>query len=99
MSKKSSRARVKLNSAVEEEPEEDSIEVRQKFNLEPYVEVPPNAQHRTFNENDILGAYDRDDKGNLIKLSNELGHHDKNNQLTNQKGYLLNRVTLDVIEN
>ena len=99
MSKKSSKSRVKLNSAVEEEPEEEEVNVWQKFNLEPFVEVPPNAQHRTFNENDILGALDRDEKGNLIKLSNEQGHHDKNNQLTNQKGYLLNRVTNDVIEN
>jgi hypothetical protein len=84
---------------VEEEPEEDDTNAWGKFNFEPFGEVPPNAQHRTFNENDILGALDRDEKGNLIKLSNEKGHHDKNNHLTNQKGYLLNNVTLDVTEN
>jgi hypothetical protein len=28
--------------------------------------VPPNADMRNFNENDILGQLDRDDKGNPI---------------------------------
>jgi hypothetical protein len=30
------------------------------------LDVPPSAQLRTFNENDVLGDLDRDDKGNLV---------------------------------
>ena len=32
------------------------------------IDVPPNADLRTFNENDILGDFDRDDKGNVVVL-------------------------------
>ena len=30
------------------------------------LDVPPSAQLRTFNEHDVLGDLDRDDKGNLV---------------------------------
>lgn len=33
---------------------------------ESLVDIPPNAELRTFNENDVLGDLDRDEKGNLI---------------------------------
>ena len=33
---------------------------------EPVIQVPPVADKRNFNENDILGDLDRDDKGRLI---------------------------------
>jgi hypothetical protein len=45
----------------------------------------PNAELRTFNENDILGDFDRDDKGNIILL----GTKDKKKNLVNEKGYLV----------
>lgn len=32
------------------------------------VEMPPNADNRTFNVNDILGELDRDDRGNIVVL-------------------------------
>jgi hypothetical protein len=35
---------------------------------DPEIMVPPNADKRTFNENDILGDLDRDEKGNIIVL-------------------------------
>ena len=35
------------------------------------VDVPPNAELRTFNENDILGDLERDEKGNIIVLTND----------------------------
>jgi hypothetical protein len=34
------------------------------------IDVPPNAELRTFNENDILGDLDRDEKGNVVVLEN-----------------------------
>lgn len=34
------------------------------------MEYPPNPESRNFNENDILGDLDRDDRGNLILLEN-----------------------------
>ena len=33
------------------------------------IDVPPNAELRTFNENDILGEFDRDEKGSVVVLS------------------------------
>ncbi len=39
-----------------------------KETKEPRVQVPPEANKRTFNENDILGEFDRDEKGNIILL-------------------------------
>lgn len=32
------------------------------------IDIPPDAALRTFNENDILGDFDRDDKGNVVVL-------------------------------
>ena len=32
------------------------------------VQVPPDSSLRNFNENDILGDFDRDEKGNVIVL-------------------------------
>ena len=34
------------------------------------MEAPPKEDSRKFNENDILGEFDRDQKGNLIPVSN-----------------------------
>lgn len=42
----------------------------QDFSKKPQgqIDIPPNSEFRTFNENDVLGDLDRDDKGNLIVL-------------------------------
>jgi len=40
---------------------------------DPIIEVPPNWQHRLFNENDILGDLDRDEKGNVVVLTDANG--------------------------
>lgn len=37
------------------------------------VDFPPKAENRNFNENDILGDLDRDERGNLILLENKQG--------------------------
>ena len=37
------------------------------------VDMPPNADNRTFNVNDILGELDRDDRGNIIVLQDSQG--------------------------
>jgi len=37
-----------------------------KKDLKGQTDIPPNSDMRTFNENDVLGDLDRDDKGNLI---------------------------------
>jgi len=36
------------------------------FNKGEVIEVPPNAESRRFNECDIIGNLDRDEKGNVI---------------------------------
>lgn len=42
------------------------------------ITIPPNAQLRTFNEHDVLGDLDRDDKGNVVVLEDKNGRkHDK----------------------
>ena len=64
------------------------------------VEMPPNADNRTFNVNDILGELNRDDRGNIIVLEDEQGYNvDKTGQLTNIRGYLTNPLTGEILEN
>lgn len=58
-----------------------------------------NPDMRKFNVNDILGDFDRDEKGNLIILQNKKGMLvDKDGKMVNQKGYLVNEKTGDVVE-
>jgi hypothetical protein len=58
-----------------------------------------NPDLRKFNVNDILGDFDRDDKGNLVMLQNKDGLYvDKNGTSVNEKGYLIDTNTGDVVE-
>ncbi len=58
-----------------------------------------NPEMRKFNVNDILGEFDRDDRGNLIMLQNKEGLFvDKNGASVNEKGYLIDAKTGDVVE-
>jgi len=46
--------------------------------LKATITIPPNSRLRDFNENDILGDFDRDEKGNVIVLQDKNGQfHDK----------------------
>ena len=64
------------------------------------ITIPPNANLRTFNEHDVLGDLDRDDKGNVVVLEDKNGRkHDKQRKPVNQRGYLTDPKTQDVIEN
>jgi hypothetical protein len=63
------------------------------------VQVPPEYEKRTFNENDIIGDFDSDEKGNIMLLQNKEGKYiDKLGRIVNEKGYLINPETGDVIE-
>ncbi len=54
---------------------------------------------RRFNVNDILGDLDRDERGNLVMLQNKEGVAvDKQGQVVNEKGYLIDQKTGDVVE-
>jgi hypothetical protein len=71
-----------------------------EFNGDKVIDVPPRADLRTFNENDILGELDRDEKGNVVVLKDETGLlKDKDGNPTNQRGYLLDPRTGAVVEN
>lgn len=64
------------------------------------MEIPPNADHRTFNVNDILGELDRDERGNIIVLQDSQGNNcDKTGHSTNIRGYLQDPKTGDILEN
>ena len=78
-----------------------SQELIQDFNKPAHpVEMPPNADHRTFNVNDILGELDRDDRGNIIVLQDSQGNNiDKTGHQTNIRGYLQDPTTGDILEN
>jgi len=61
------------------------------------IDVPPKAH--TFNEHDILGDLDRDDKGNVVVIKDSQGtYRDKRGNLTNCRGYLLDKKSYAVIE-
>jgi len=77
-----------------------SQELIQDFNKPSHpVEMPPNADNRTFNVNDILGELDRDDRGNIIVLQDSQGNNcDKTGLKTNIRGYLENSQG-DILEN
>ena len=65
-----------------------------------FVQCPPNAESRLFNEHDVLGDVDRDEKANVIVLEDRDGQkHDKSGEPTNQRGFLINPHSGDVIEN
>ena len=56
------------------------------------VEVPPTATSRRFNECDILGRFDRDEKGNVIVEPDANGNFkDKDGKPTNERGYLVDK--------
>lgn len=40
-----------------------------QFNQQKAIDVPPRADLRTFNVNDILGDLDRDNRGNVVVAS------------------------------
>lgn len=59
-----------------------------------------NPDKRRFNVNDILGEFDRDEKGNLVILQeNKTGNLiDKEGNRVNEKGYRIDASTGDVVE-
>jgi len=64
------------------------------------VQVPPDHERRNFNIQDILGDFDCDEKGNIIVLQDEEGNiQDKTGRPTNERGYLRDPATGDIIEN
>lgn len=64
------------------------------------ISIPPNAGLRTFNEHDVLGDLDRDEKGNVVVLEDKNGRkHDKQRKPVNPRGYLVDPKNNDVIEN
>lgn len=66
---------------------------------DPIVQVPPNAGQRSFNENDILGDFDFDDKGHIVLLQDGEGHYiDKKGRRVNERGYLIDPVTGNIVE-
>lgn len=94
----------------EKKPEEEDEALEQEivmsqepleaFNKKHPVQVPPNADDRTFNVNDILGDLDRDDRGNIIVLQDAQGNNtDKAGNPTNMRGYLTDPKTGDILEN
>jgi hypothetical protein len=66
------------------------------------LECPPTAESRMFNECDIIGDLRRDEKGNVIPGDDgqETGRfRDLKDNETNQRGYLIDPETGDVINN
>ncbi len=53
---------------------------------------------RTFNEHDVLGDLDRDDKGNLVTLERNGRYEDKKGERINQRGYLIDPQTGSVVD-
>ena len=74
------------------EPDSDDDEEQRIRNMR-------DPEKRRFNVNDVLGEVDRDDKGNLVILQNKTGSLiDKDGNRVNEKGYLIDEKTGDVLE-
>lgn len=64
------------------------------------LEVPPTAESRRFNECDVIGNLERDEKGNVIpQEAGDNEFKDKDGFLTNNRGYLIDPKTGHVINN
>jgi len=64
------------------------------------IECPPTAQSRRFNECDVIGRLDRDEKGNVISAQDQNGdYRDKDGRLTNERGYLIDEKTGNIVNN
>ena len=62
--------------------------------------MPPTFESRRFNECDVIGNFERDDKGNVVVEPNAQGKvKDKDGKPTNERGYLIDSATGDVINN
>jgi len=71
--------------------------VKMDFSKGRAIDVPPKAH--TFNEHDILGDLDRDEKGKVVVIKDSQGtFRDKRGNLTNQKGYLLDKKTYAIVD-
>jgi hypothetical protein len=68
--------------------------------LERIIEVPPTSHSRRFNECDIIGNLDRDDKANVVSQQDKDGKNvDKDGADTNERGYLVDPESGNVINN
>jgi hypothetical protein len=64
------------------------------------IDLPPRADLRTFNENDILGEVMRDEKGNVVVQKDSTGAcKDKDGNPVNDKGYLIEPESGAILEN
>ncbi|CDW77580.1 UNKNOWN [Stylonychia lemnae] len=80
-----------IPSEMGEPDSDDDNEVRIKNITHP--------EKKRFNVNDILGQFDQDDKGNPVILQDSDGEYvDKDGSRVNQKGYLIDEKTGDVVE-
>jgi hypothetical protein len=63
----------------------------------------PNFDYRCFNEIDIVGDLDRDDRGNVLLFLDERTQKsvyiDAKNNPINAYGYLIDKATGDIINN
>ena len=83
---------MKEHSAEEKgEPDSDDDDDKRLANMR-------DPDKRRFNVNDILGDFDRDDKGNLLILQeNKTGNLiDKEGNRVNEKGYLIDEKTGEI---
>jgi hypothetical protein len=63
------------------------------------IEEMRNPENRKFNVNDILGEFDRDERGHPLILQDKKGELiDKEGNRVNEKGYLVDPKTGDVLE-
>lgn len=71
----------------------------QNFGKDELVEAPPTVGSRKFNECDVIGNLERDEKGNVLTLTENGGDSiDANGDPTNNRGYLTSKSG-DVINN
>lgn len=80
---------------------ENAINSFYKQQRDDILEAPPKAGNRKFNECDIIGDFQRDDKGNVVPGEPDQNGRvvDANGKMTNERGYLVDPKTGDIVNN
>lgn len=85
-----------ISSVHTDQHEEPASKVETRKDFTQWMRESVVVNQRTFNENEVIGNFPRDNKGNIINRSQVIqrrNYRDLDGQLVNEKGYLINEMS------